>query len=118
MILSPPKKEQLLSFIKSHYVDYHDVRLLIAKDLEEDITTQMEEDETLSFDDALKRTYKTYGVIGFSDASEAYMNKINTYFYKKVLLKILRDELLKAYQEHFLSEKLSTHSNLSKSNSE
>ncbi|MBZ9629037.1 hypothetical protein LB450_13085 [Psychroflexus sp. CAK1W] len=92
MALSKDKKEQLLDFIKSHYVDYHDVRLLIAKDLEEDIAKQMDKDEDLSFEDALKQAYKKYGVIGFSDVSEDYMKKINTYFYKKVIFKVVKNE--------------------------
>ncbi|MBZ9788454.1 hypothetical protein LB456_13385 [Psychroflexus sp. CAK57W] len=92
MALSKDKKEQLLDFIKSHYVDYHDVRLLIAKDLEEDIAKQMDKDEDLSFEEALKQAYKKYGVIGFSDVSEDYMNKINSYFNKKVILKVVKNE--------------------------
>ncbi|SDG91124.1 hypothetical protein [Psychroflexus sediminis] len=92
MILSQIEKKQLLNFIKSHYVDYHDVRLLIARDLEEDISQQMKEDEELSFEEALEKAYKKYGVIGFSDASEEYMKKINTYFYKKVIFKVVKDE--------------------------
>lgn len=92
MTLCKSEKEQLLNFIKSHYVDYHDVRLFIARDLEEDITKQMNGDDSLSFEDALKQAYKKYGVIGFSDVSEEYMKKINTYFYKKVILKVVKNE--------------------------
>lgn len=92
MTLCKSEKEQLLNFIKSHYVDYHDVRLFIARDLEEDITKQMNGDDSLSFEDALKQAYKKYGVIGFSDVSEEYMKKINTYFYKIVILKVVKNE--------------------------
>lgn len=92
MTLSDNERKQLLSFIESHYVDHHDVILLIASDLEEDITTQMEQDEELSFEDALKQAYKKYGVIGFSDVSEDYMKKIDKYFRSNVLLKILKEE--------------------------
>jgi hypothetical protein len=92
MTLSETEKGKLLDFIKSHYVDFHDLRLLIARDLEEDIVTRMREDEELTFDEALKEAYKEYGVIGFSDISEVYMKKIDKYFYKKVILKILKDE--------------------------
>lgn len=92
MTLSETEKGQLLDFIKSHYVDYHDVRLLIARDLEDDIVKRMLEDEELTFEDAVKEAYKEYGVIGFSDASEDYMKRIDKYFYKKVILNILKDE--------------------------
>lgn len=92
MALSKNEKEQLLIFIKSHYVDHHDVRLLIARDLEEDMTKLMEEDENLSFSDALDQAYKKYGVIGFSDVSEKYMKKINSYFYKHVIKKAVKEE--------------------------
>jgi hypothetical protein len=92
MTLSDNERKQLLSFIESHYVDHHDVRLLIARDLEGDIKIQMQEDEKISFEDALKQAYKKYGVIGFSDVSEEYMKKINTYFYKKVILKVVKNE--------------------------
>ncbi|MBZ9652547.1 hypothetical protein [Psychroflexus montanilacus] len=55
MSLSENEKKQLLDFIRSHYVDYYDVSLLIAKDLEEDITSQMEPNEEILFEDALKQ---------------------------------------------------------------
>lgn len=90
-----PEKEQLLDFIKSHYVDYHDVRLLISKDLEEDIAKQRDKDEDLSFEEALKQAYKKYGVIGFSDASADYMKKIDNYFRNEILLKIVINETSK-----------------------
>lgn len=93
MTLSENEKEQLLDFIKSHYVDFHDVRLLIAGDLEEDIVKRLQEDEELTFEEALKKAYKEYGVIGFSDAAEDYMKKIDKYFYKKVIFKILKEEV-------------------------
>lgn len=95
MALSKNEKEQLLIFIKSHYVDYHDVRLLIARDLEEDMTQLMKEDENLSFSDALDQAYKKYGVIGFSDVSEEYIKKIDHYFRKEVLMKIVINETSK-----------------------
>jgi len=95
MTLSQTEKLRLLEFTKDHYVDFNDVRLLIAKDLEDDILQQMKEEETLSFEEALQNAYKKYGVIGFSDVSENYMKKINTYFYKKVILKVVRDEVSK-----------------------
>ena len=93
MTLSREEREQLLDFIKSKYVDYHDVRLLIAKDLEKDITEQMKKDDSISFEEALEQAYKKYGVIGFSDTSEDYMKKIDKYFYKKIILKSVINEV-------------------------
>lgn len=93
MSITQEERNQLLEFIKSHYVDFHDVRLLIARDKEEKIISLMEDDETLTFDEALQEAFKDYGVIGFSDVSEEYMKAINLYFYKKVFLTILKDEL-------------------------
>jgi hypothetical protein len=55
----------------------------------------MKEDKTLSFEEALQNAFEKYGVIGFSDVSEDYMKKINTYFYKKVILKVVKDEVSK-----------------------
>jgi hypothetical protein len=92
MTLAYSQREKLLDFIKSKYVDYHDVRLLIAKDLEEDITKQMEVDETITFDVALDLTYSTYGVVGFSNVSEKYMKQIRKHFYK-VMLELVKIEL-------------------------
>jgi hypothetical protein len=91
MTLSQTEKLRLLEFTKDHYVDFYDVRLLIAKDLGDDILQQIKEEETLSFEEALQNAFKKYGVVGFSDVSENYMKKINTYFYKKVILKVVRD---------------------------
>jgi hypothetical protein len=92
MTLTKNEREQLLEFIKLRYIDYHDIRLLIAKDLEDDITKQMKEEETLSFEDALEQAYKKYGVIGFSDASEKYMKKIRKHSFK-FLLEVVKAEL-------------------------
>lgn len=92
MSLSKNEKKQLLDFIRSHYVDYYDVSLLIARDLEEDITSQMEPNEELLFEDAPKQAYKKYGVIGFSDVSVDYMKKIDKYFRSNILFKLLKEE--------------------------
>jgi hypothetical protein len=95
MDLSQTEKLRLIEFTKDHYVDFNDVRLLIARDLENHILQQMKEDETLSFEEALQNAFRKYGVVGFSDVSENYMKKINTYFYKKVILKVVRNEVSK-----------------------
>ncbi|WP_019037856.1 hypothetical protein [Psychroflexus tropicus] len=88
MTLSQEEREQLFEFIKSKYVDYHDIRLLIAKDLEDNIVKQMEMDDSISFDDALNKTYGTYGVMGFSNVSEKYMKEMRKHFYKIVLRRV------------------------------
>lgn len=95
MNLSQTEKLKLIEFTKNHYVNFNDVRLLIAKDLEDHILQQMKEEETLSFEEALQNAYKNYGVIGFSDVSDYYMKEIKTYFYKKVILKVIRDGVSK-----------------------
>ena len=95
MDLSQTEKLRLIEFTKNHNVNFNDIRLLIAKDLEDHILQQMKEDETLSFEEALQNAYKNYGVIGFSDVSDDYMKEIRTYFYKKVILKVIRDEVSK-----------------------
>lgn len=90
MNFSEEEQQKLLEFIKSHYVDYHDIRLLIANDMQKAIAGKMEANKNLTFEEALEEAYKAYGVIGFSDASEKYMKEINTFFYKQVILKILK----------------------------
>jgi hypothetical protein len=95
MNLSQTEKLKLIEFTKNHNVNFNDIRLLIAKDLEDHILQQMKEDETLSFEEALQNAYKNYGVIGFSDVSDDYMKEIKTYFYKKVIWKVIRDEVSK-----------------------
>jgi hypothetical protein len=80
---------------KDHYVNFNDIRLLIAKDLEDHILQQMKDDETLSFEEALQNAYKNYGVLGFSDVSDDYMKEIKTYFYKIVIMKVFRVEVSK-----------------------
>jgi hypothetical protein len=95
MDLSQTEKLRLIEFTKDHYVDFNDVRLLIARDLENYILKQMKENEVLSFEEALQSAYKNYGVIGFSDASDDYIKEIKTYFYKQMILKVVRDEASK-----------------------
>jgi hypothetical protein len=64
--------------------------------MEAGILKRMNEDQTLSFEEAVHLEYKTYGVIGFSDVSEEYMKKINRYFTHKVVMKLLLKELKSA----------------------
>ena len=88
MTLSNDERKLLLEFIKSKYVDYYDIRLLIAKDLEENIVKQMEEDNDMTFDMALNNAYQSYGVVGFSNISDTYMKQIRKHFFKLVLKRV------------------------------
>jgi len=93
MVLSQNEQEELLEFIKSKYVDYQDIRILIAKDMEVSIKKLMKDENPPTFKKAVEITYKNYGVLGFSDVTETYMKEINSYYLKKVVSRLLITEL-------------------------
>ena len=75
--------EQLHRFVRQHYVEFYDVELELVDHLANDIETQWLEDTSLSFDIALERAFKKFGIFGFSDVVEHKVNKLNNSYYKK-----------------------------------
>ncbi|MFT3823570.1 MAG: hypothetical protein QM731_06595 [Chitinophagaceae bacterium] len=58
--------EQLFAFCKKHYVAYYDVQIELVDHLANAIEEKMAADPSVSFDEALKQVYKTFGNRGFA----------------------------------------------------
>ncbi|MDM1043743.1 hypothetical protein HX004_00200 [Myroides sp. 1354] len=75
--------EQLHLFVRKHYVEFYDVEMELVDHLANDIEIQWQEDQQLSFDVALNRAFKKFGIFGFSDVVEQKVNELSTSYYKK-----------------------------------
>ena len=58
--------EQLFAFTKKHLVEHYDVQVELVDHLANAIEAQWNENPNISFEDALQKEYKNFGVFGFS----------------------------------------------------
>ena len=68
--LTSQEIEQLFSFTKKHYVEFYDVQVELVDHLANAIEDQWKENPHISFEDALQKEYKSFGVFGFSGLVE------------------------------------------------
>lgn len=62
--------EQLYAFTRKHYVVHYDLQTELVDHLAMGIESQWADDPDLSFEDALQREFKKFGVFGFMDVVE------------------------------------------------
>lgn len=62
--------EQLFAFVRKHYVEYYDLQCELADHLANGIEALWEQNPHLSFDDALQREFKKFGIFGFMQVVE------------------------------------------------
>lgn len=62
--------EQINNFVRKHYVEYYDLQCELADHLANGIEAQWEENPNLSFEDALQKEFKKFGVFGFTQVVE------------------------------------------------
>ncbi|WP_235299495.1 hypothetical protein [Portibacter marinus] len=82
----------LKRFLRHHYVKYEDVQLELIDHLASAIEEKMEEDQSVSFEQALNQVYKNFGTLGFSQIvkeKEKAMQK----FWRKHIWKNVLDTL-------------------------
>ncbi|MEC4113541.1 hypothetical protein [Myroides pelagicus] len=82
--LSTDQIQALHAFVKKHYVEYYDVEIELVDHLANDIENQWIEDETLSFDTALERAFKKFGIFGFSDLVSIKEQNLQNHYFKLV----------------------------------
>jgi hypothetical protein len=78
MKLNSEQIERLYHFTRQHYVEYYDLQSELVDHLANAIEQQWRENPKLSFEDALHREFKKFGVFGFMDVVEkrqAYLTK-------------------------------------------
>ncbi len=79
----PEEIEQLHLFVRKHYVEFYDVELELVDHLANDIEEQWREDRQLTFEFALNKAFKKFGIFGFSDVVEQKVNKLSNAYYKE-----------------------------------
>lgn len=78
MKLSRTQIEKLYIFTRQHYVEYYDLQTELVDHLANAIEEQWHENPKISFEEALQKEFKKFGVFGFMDVVEkrqAAMNK-------------------------------------------
>jgi hypothetical protein len=70
MKLTPEQIDQLFTFTRQHYVVYYDLQSELVDHLANAIEIQWHENPKLTFDEALNKEFKKFGVFGFMDVVE------------------------------------------------
>lgn len=68
--ISQDQIQQLYIFTRQHYVEHYDLQAELVDHLANGIEVQLQENPTLSFDEALQNEFKKFGIFGFSDIVE------------------------------------------------
>lgn len=82
--------EELHRFVKSRYVEFYDVELELVDHLANGIEEQWKLDSMVSFEDALQREYKKFGIFGFVGMVEKKQAELHNYYYK-ITFQALKD---------------------------
>jgi hypothetical protein len=67
MKLSTEQITEIKAFVKSKYVEYHDIQIELVDHLASAIETELEQYPNQDFEKVLISKYKTFGLFGFSD---------------------------------------------------
>lgn len=86
MTLSEQEIEKLFRFCEKKYVRYYDLQLELVDHLAARIEEEIEKDPKLSFDGALEKVYKGFGIFGFAhivrDREKALFKSHNRLWWK------------------------------------
>ena len=83
--LSKEQIDKLFDFVRSKYVPHIDVQHELVDHLASDIESEMNEDNTLSFESALSKVYSKFPISGFSKYVKQSESVMNTMWYKMIL---------------------------------
>src|SRR5210317_840822 len=82
--------QDLYKFTRQHYVEYYDIQTELVDHLANGIEAQWNNNPNLTFEFALKREFKKFGVFGFMEVLEQKTKAMSkTYF--KLLLKFAKE---------------------------
>lgn len=70
MKLNPSQIDQLYLFTRQHYVEWYDLQSELVDHLANAIETEWEQNPKRTFDEALDKEFKKFGVFGFMDVVE------------------------------------------------
>ncbi|UQD55550.1 hypothetical protein [Flavobacterium sp. K5-23] len=86
MKLTVEQIDRLYLFTRQHYVEWYDLQTELVDHLANAIETQWQENPKLSFDEALSREFKKFGVFGFMDVVESRQRVLGKK-YNRIILK-------------------------------
>jgi len=76
--------ENLYRFTRQHFVEHFDVQTELVDHLASSIEEMWEENSKVTFDDVLGKTFKKFGVFGFSDVVEGKVKELDKKYFKKI----------------------------------
>ncbi len=82
MKLSAEQIDALFIFIKKHLVEHYDVQVELVDHLANAIEDQWKENPNISFEDALQKEYKNFGVFGFSGLVEQKQAALQNHYWR------------------------------------
>jgi hypothetical protein len=77
MKLTPEQIERLYLFTRQHYVEWYDLQSELVDHMANAIEAQWQEHPKLSFEEALQKEFKKFGVFGFMDVVEKRQAALN-----------------------------------------
>lgn len=77
MKLTPEQIDRLYQFTRQHYVEWYDLQTELVDHLANAIEQQWQENPKLTFEDALQKEFKKFGVFGFMDVVEKRQAALN-----------------------------------------
>lgn len=77
MKLTPEQIDRLYQFTRQHYVEWYDLQTELVDHLANAIEQQWQENPKISFEDALQKEFKKFGVFGFMDVVEKRQAALN-----------------------------------------
>lgn len=77
--------DRIYSFTRQHYVVYYDVQTELVDHLANGIEAQWKENPEVSFEEALQREFKKFGIYGFSDVVEQREQAMQKKYFRLIL---------------------------------
>ena len=93
MKLSAEQIERLYQFTRQHFVEYYDLQTELVDHLAIAIEAEWQENSKISFEDALQKEFKKFGVFGFMEVVEQRQAALNKKYNKDEYLKLKELEI-------------------------
>ncbi len=90
MKLTEQQIEQLFTFTKKHLVEHYDVQVELVDHLANAIEAQWAENPNISFEDALEKEFKSFGVFGFTGLVEQKQHALQAHYWSIIKKEIIR----------------------------
>ena len=87
--LTTQQIDELFVFTKKHLVEHYDVQVELVDHLANAIEDQWKENPHISFEDALQKEYKSFGVFGFSGLVEQKQAALKNHYWKMIKSEII-----------------------------